>query len=204
MSSAARPSGRHKALRPHDPDKRAAILEAALDLFVERGFHGTAVPAIAERAGVGAGTIYRYFESKEALVNALYREWKQAISTSVISRMPVGRPPREQFRAVFERMCEFVAEHPKVYAFLELHHHAPYLDEDNRATEQGIYDFAEAFVRDAQRRGIVREAPPAVLLALMHGAFVGLVRFCREGRVPWQPAELAAAEQALWDLVSAS
>src|SRR5690606_27876447 len=53
-------------------DKREAILHAALELFVERGFWGTAVPEIAEKAGVGAGTIYRYFESKEALVNALY------------------------------------------------------------------------------------------------------------------------------------
>jgi AcrR family transcriptional regulator len=44
-------------------DKREAIMAAALDLFVERGFYGTAVPEIAEKAGVGAGTIYRYFES---------------------------------------------------------------------------------------------------------------------------------------------
>src|SRR5689334_15289154 len=57
-------------------DKREAILAAALELFVERGFYGTAVPEIAERAGVGAGTIYRYFESKETLVNELYREQK--------------------------------------------------------------------------------------------------------------------------------
>ena len=52
------------------PDKREAILAAALEAFVEKGFHGTAVPEIAARAGVGAGTIYRYFESKEAVVNA--------------------------------------------------------------------------------------------------------------------------------------
>ncbi|MGN6106845.1 MAG: helix-turn-helix domain-containing protein, partial [Kofleriaceae bacterium] len=55
-------------------DKREAIIAAALELFVERGFFGTAVPEIAERAGVGAGTIYRYFESNEALVNAIYRQ----------------------------------------------------------------------------------------------------------------------------------
>ena len=47
-------------------DKREAVLGAALELFVERGFHGTTVPEIAERAGVGAGTIYRHFASKEA------------------------------------------------------------------------------------------------------------------------------------------
>src|SRR5215468_3748459 len=75
--------------RTRPTDKRDAIMTAALELFVERGFHGTAVPEIAERADVGAGTIYRYFESKEALVNELYRREKQALATRVLSQFPL-------------------------------------------------------------------------------------------------------------------
>ena len=52
-------------------DKRRRILDAALGLFAERGFHGTAVPLVAGRAEVGAGTIYRFFESKEEIALAL-------------------------------------------------------------------------------------------------------------------------------------
>ena len=44
------------------------------ELFTERGFHGTAMPLVAERAGVAAGTIYRYFDSKEALVDAVFQK----------------------------------------------------------------------------------------------------------------------------------
>ena len=40
--------------------------------FAERGYDGTTIPMIAEKAKVGAGTIYRYFENKEALVNSLF------------------------------------------------------------------------------------------------------------------------------------
>lgn len=189
--------------RPADTDKRAAILDAALQLFVQRGFHGTAVPELAKLAGVGAGTIYRYFDSKEAIVNALYREWKPRISGFVISGLPPGGSAREAFHAVFARLTEFVSEHPEVYAFLELHHHAPYLDDVSRATEQQVYDFAHAFVLAAQARGALRAAPPAVLMALLHGAFVGFVRFKNEGRLSWSDDELAAAEDALWRLVAA-
>jgi AcrR family transcriptional regulator len=189
--------------RPAESDKRAAILDAALQLFVQRGFHGTAVPEIAKLAAVGAGTIYRYFENKEAIVNALYREWKPRISGHVISGLPPGGTAREAFHAVFTRLTAFVSEHPEVYAFLELHHHAPYLDEVSRATEKQVYDFAHAFVLGAQARGALREGPPAVLLALLHGAFVGLVRFKNEGRLTWNEAELAVAEDALWQLVAA-
>ena len=69
-------------------DKEEAILAAALELFAERGFYGTAVPAVAQRAGVGAGTIYRYFDNKEALVNVLYRRWKQAYSLALMTDFP--------------------------------------------------------------------------------------------------------------------
>src|SRR3954452_16496739 len=92
--------------------KSEAILKAALELFVERGFHGTPVPLIAERAGVGAGTIYRSFPSKEALVNALYQRWKQAIVDKMVTDFPVDRPAREQFRVIWERMADFALAHP--------------------------------------------------------------------------------------------
>jgi AcrR family transcriptional regulator len=49
-------------------DKRAALLEAALELFAENGFHGAPTSLIAERAGVGVGTIYRYFKDKDELI----------------------------------------------------------------------------------------------------------------------------------------
>jgi AcrR family transcriptional regulator len=51
---------------------RAAILEAALDLFRERGYEQTTMRAIAERAGVALGNAYYYFHSKEHLIQAFY------------------------------------------------------------------------------------------------------------------------------------
>src|ERR1700734_2065828 len=104
----------------HDTDKGEAILAAALDLFVEKGFHGTSVPSVAERAGVAAGTIYHYFASKEALVNTLYKRWKTEISARVTTHFPIERPPREQFRTIWERMADFALAHPMELAFLEL------------------------------------------------------------------------------------
>src|SRR5574338_630271 len=114
-------------------DKREAIMQAALDLFVERGFFGTAVPEIADRAGVGAGTIYRYFESKEALVNALYRREKQRFAERVLTEFPTTTIARELFRTMWMRMAQFAVENPAPFIFMELHHHASYLDEQSRA-----------------------------------------------------------------------
>jgi AcrR family transcriptional regulator len=53
-------------------ETRARILEAALALFLERGYQETTMRAIAERAGVAVGNAYYYFESKEHLIQAFY------------------------------------------------------------------------------------------------------------------------------------
>ena len=94
-------------------DKHDAILAAALALFVERGYHGTAVPAIADRAGVAAGTIYHHFESKEQLVNAVFKLWKERIAREVHEHFPVTATPREQFRAMWNQLSKFAFEHPE-------------------------------------------------------------------------------------------
>src|SRR3954464_442008 len=108
--------------RPDPSDKRRAILDAALELFAERGFHGTAVPEVAERAHVGAGTIYRYFESKEALVNALYRDQKMKMISALLTDFPSAALAREQFATIWGRMARFADENPNGFAFCELHH----------------------------------------------------------------------------------
>src|SRR6266571_9050169 len=59
---------RRKAARP------AEIVAAALHVFVERGFAATKLDDVARKAGVTKGTVYLYFESKEALFKAIVRE----------------------------------------------------------------------------------------------------------------------------------
>src|SRR5688572_26800642 len=110
-----------------DAPKRDAILTAALELFATRGFHGTAVPLVAEKAGVGAGTIYRYFESKEALVNELFRREKMALGSAILKGFPWDKPARQQFAHFWKQMARYAAGHQLSMRFLELHHHASYL-----------------------------------------------------------------------------
>ncbi len=63
--------------QPHE--RPSQILDAALDVFAEKGFHEARMDEIAEHAGITKGTIYLYFESKEELFLAMARtgfaEW---------------------------------------------------------------------------------------------------------------------------------
>ena len=60
--------------RRRDPKgTRERLVRAALELFTTRGYHASTTPQIAARAGIAEGTIYRHFDSKEHLLNEIYR-----------------------------------------------------------------------------------------------------------------------------------
>lgn len=75
-------------------DRRATardrIMEAALDLFFERGIHAVGVDAIVERAGVAKMSLYNHFGSKDDLVAAFLREkdrrWRESFAAAVEAR----------------------------------------------------------------------------------------------------------------------
>lgn len=199
--ASGRSSQAARAQRKPGGDKRELIMNAALELFVERGFFGTAVPDIAARAGVGAGTIYRYFESKEALGNAIYREQKLLFGQIATDDFPATAPIREQFRTLWQRIVKFATEHPDSFGFLELHHHASYLDDENRALEQRIIElFARVVVR-AQLRGELKQGDPRILMGLVLGAFIGVIRNC--GDQPPSDADWTLTEQCMWEAIRA-
>ncbi|MEQ9319378.1 MAG: TetR/AcrR family transcriptional regulator [Polyangiaceae bacterium] len=182
-------------------DRRQAVLDAALDLFAERGFNGTAVPEIAKRARVGAGTVYRYFESKEAIVNTLYRLHKQALTSGILAQLDPTLPAREQFRVYWQGMAAFARNHPKAFRFLELHHHGPYLDDESRALEQQVIAIARTTFEHLREQQIVKDVPAGVVMAIVHGAFVGMIKAKDDDYLDLTPHALDAAEQCVWEAV---
>jgi AcrR family transcriptional regulator len=187
---------------PERPDRRESILDAALHCFVERGFYGTAIPQIAEKAGIAAGTIYHYFESKEVLVNVLYQTLKGAVAQRVFAAFPQGASTREQFAAMWNLMVAFAQDNQTAFAFIELHNHASYLSAESLAVDRNIKTFGHAIIQRAQRDGIVKPLDAFVLMELVFGAFVGMMRAHWEGRIELTPDVIRDAELACWDAIA--
>jgi AcrR family transcriptional regulator len=188
---------------PLDPEsRREAILAAALELFDERGFHGTAVPAIAERAGVGAGTLYRNFASKEELVNVLFREWKLKFSQHMLANWPGVASPRERIAYVWRCLCEFAREQPQALGFIELHYHGNYLDAESVALRDGLHRRFVELVAQLQREQALRgDVEPDVIIAIVEGVFLRLHVEIRHGRVEDDAVRLEQAERCVWEAI---
>ncbi len=185
-----------------DRDKRSRLLDAALELFETRGFDGVAVPEIAKAAGVATGTLYLYFRDKAALVNALYRHWKNEYNASVLAPLPEAIAPRQVFSHYWQRMMEFAQTHPRAVRFMDLHHHGAYLDGESRALSRDYLEAAEAFVRDARAQGAIRDLDPVLIVALTWGAAAGLAKFSASGALALDPISATAMEDALWRAIA--
>jgi AcrR family transcriptional regulator len=191
-----------KPAKSSKAEKRARLFEAALALFETRGFDGVAVPEIAANAGVAVGTVYRYFATKEALVNALYRHWKSAYNKMVLAPVPEGLTPRETFSLYWRRMMLFVRNHPEAARFMDLHHHGPYLDEESRALARAYAEVAAAFVTEARTSGAIRDLDPVMVVALMSGAATGLVKFASQNALAFDQQTISAMEDTLWRAIA--
>jgi len=181
---------------------RARILDAALGLFAERGFHGTAVPLIAERAQVGAGSIYRHFESKEVLVNEVFRSAKSALLVCLELGHDPQAAPRAQFDHLWARLVVYAREQPLSFRFLEMQDHVPYLDEQSQRVELSVLAPIFVIAQGFQQQGIGSGAPTELLMAMVWGAFVGVMKYERLGYLVLDDARIETARDACWNLVS--
>jgi AcrR family transcriptional regulator len=94
-------------------DRRSQILAAAMELFSERGFHGTKTRDLARTAGVSEALLFRHFPTKEALIHAILEN-----VTERYLRMEAkirGIPPREALIALAEVVLSSLRENPKIF-----------------------------------------------------------------------------------------
>ncbi len=184
-------------------DKRCAVIHAALDLVAERGFHGAPMAAVADRADVAAGTIYRYFESKDALIVEAYRFLEKAINEAVTAGYPDGGTFRERYLHVGRALVRYLVDSPREFRFLEQFRNSPYGASRRReillekAGSNPVLDLFE----DGRRQGIVKDLPVPLLMALAFGPLMQICRDVSLGLVTLDDRLLAESVEACWDAV---
>jgi AcrR family transcriptional regulator len=82
-------------------ETRALLLDAAAELFAERGIAAASVDAIAERAGRTVGALYNHFHSKEDLLFAVVDEWLGAVSTVATAELATATSTDERLLALW-------------------------------------------------------------------------------------------------------
>jgi len=177
------------------------LLDAALAAFDALGYSATPVPVIAGRAGVAVGSVYRYFPSKEALANALYRREKRRLAAALFVGRDDDGPAEVVFAILWERLADFAVAHTEALCFLELHHHGAYLDAASRGLAASIDARIAQLVLRWQERGQIRGGDPLLLHAQVFGGFVAVLRQVRMRDEPVTRAVGISTLEPAWGLL---
>lgn len=186
---------------PTTTSKRDHIFHSALSLFAERGFDATTIPMIANDAKVGAGTIYRYFENKEVLVNTLFQHYVALFTKTLEEDYPKDASIRNQFHHLFKGMVRFTNEQEHALYFIKTHNAAYFLDDTSRDHFNHLLMILEGFIDDGKAEKQIRDLPSKALIAIIFGGFLELYKLIRAGEIEATEKLLAGVEKSCWDAV---
>ena len=185
------------------PDKRSDILGAALQIIAEQGFHGAPMAMIAEKAGVAAGTIYCYFESKDILIKELYREIEGKLLEALREGYRTERPVRERFLHLGTGLLKYWSTHPLDFKYMEQFHNSPYgaaLRRGRFAKESNDVDlpYLTLFEQGVSQQ-VIKDLPDIVLFALAFGPMITLTRDHILGFIELDDLLIEKTIAACWD-----
>jgi AcrR family transcriptional regulator len=185
-------------------DKRDEIVRAALELIAEHGFHGAPMAMIADRAGVGAGTIYRYFENKDVLINGLYQDLEVKIFQAVLDGYGPEKPLRDRFMHVGATLLRYFIDNALDFRFLEQYHNSPYGVEHRRDKILGKKEENNCFralFEEGVAHQVMKDFPLPILFALFFGPVLSVARDHVLGFIRLDAALIEQTVGACWDAV---
>lgn len=151
------------------PDKRARILAAASRLIVQNGLQ-CSMQAIADEAGVATGSLYNYFESKEALVRGVYGRVAEEMTASLSARDGAGAG-EHQVRSYIAAYIDFIWQDPERARLFDYLDNNPLITPaDARAIFGPFVQHAISMLRGAQAEGSVREGSAVLMASFLRGA----------------------------------
>jgi TetR/AcrR family fatty acid metabolism transcriptional regulator len=180
-------------------ERRRQILDAAVRAFAKNGYHACRVSDIAEEAGVAYGLVYHYFESKDAVLEAIFREMWGMMVGAINAVESLDDSSREQLRKACAIVLRTWRDYPDVVRVL--------VREVTRSGEQlqrEVEEIAHAFlalqriVERGQEQGeFRRELSPRLAAWIVYGALEEILTGWVLGRLPGSEDDIRDAEQAV-------
>src|SRR5690606_20998007 len=141
-------------------DIESRIFECGKDLFSAKGFKKTNIKEIAEHAGIGVGTFYNYYDSKEQLFIEIYKQENEKLKNRLIESLDLNQEPVSLVSQLLKKNQEAIHANPILrewynqdfYKELERH----YRDEDGQSMDS-VRNFFLDLLRNWKQQGKLRD-----------------------------------------------
>ena len=150
--------------------QRAAIIDAAGELLAERGYAGCSVAAVADKAGVATGTLYKHFPGKAELVVELFRGVVSHEVDAVTAAARLPGDPAERVVAVFETFANRALKAPRRAYALLAEPVDPAIEAERVVFRRVFRDVAAQHIREGVRAGQLPAQDAELTAAALVGA----------------------------------
>lgn len=100
-------------------EKRELIIDAAVRLFEQQGFWNTSTASISKKAGIATGTLFRYFETKEQLIEGVFLDLKQEVADYMYEHVDNKLPVRDRLHTIWRSYISWNLANPEKFVILE-------------------------------------------------------------------------------------
>ncbi len=175
------------------PERRAMIIRAALQCFVELGFTDTTMEDIRRRSNASNGSIYYHFSNKEKLATAVYLEGLSDYQEGFLEEIERNPEARDGVYAAVNYHLRWVDEHPDWARYLAQMRHAEFME----TTEVSVAELNRPFMKRLFgwlkwhiETGAVRRLPPDLFVPLIIGPCQEYVRLWLGGQTQTGPSDV--------------
>ena len=180
-------------------DKKLAIFDSTLELIRHNGFHGTPMSMIAKEAGVAAGTIYHYFDSKDTLIMELFFYVKDQIAKTIFKDDDPEKPFKERFFKLWINLWNYYTANPSCLTFMEQFTSSPYNKLDPTNESEKYNKLICEFFKSGIENGHLKHLNNRLIGPVFHGSVMATAKMHLARRYEFTDAELQNVARIIWD-----
>lgn len=170
-----------KKCAPANESVDCRILAAALDLFVERGFHNVSVHDVQKKANVSIGSIYNHFGSKEGIAKSLYHHLVKEFEEMVEDVIAEDLSNRERCNKLIRQLLEYTETRRNIVAYMLHAKHREFLPDEPPVCSSTPFKAMRDIVQQGMQAGEIRDGDPWVVAASVFGGAIRLIHLRLDG-----------------------
>ncbi len=184
-------------------DKQRDILNAALTLFVENGFHATPTSMIAKKAGVANGTLFHYYSTKDELIVALYTEIKTGLAKCVLAGDTEAETMKDKWKRYYTTAIEWGVDNPKEFRFTQQFISSPYMGMvSDELKKQG--QLTTDLIKEGIKKKILKANEPELLNTILIGSVYAVNQYIMDSKLayPERKKVINKSFDMLWGMMA--
>lgn len=190
--------------RPRTGDKNAQIAAATIAEVIEVGLSAFNINRVAKRADLSTGTIYRYFDNKDALLASVYVTIKREVHGVVMSAAQQEGSTKDRLSAVWWALFDYASCHHTAFEFTEVLAGEVQLNDNDSAALANMVAELRAILSDAIADGTLCEAPVSALMTMFAAPLQQHVRRLHLADTENCPKDAQAIFEMTWKAIAAN